>query len=676
MTAPVYNILDEYTDQGENADSTSTTPFWVIAVIPLAYPLSYNRKQQGSVTKFPADGAKTRGKTLVITGDCTQLSISGSKDSHLKNLQAVLSQTTHNYLVEIMPGDWVLAWIVNDEEKATGFNGLIERIRNGDACNYWSDGLKFVGRVESMRKSLMRSDNALSVSYQLSARAFSELDTSIFYEQALAEKAKESSLTWMAKVGFDLRKVFKESENGNGQGSIKDNVHVLIPTLLEILLGTGLPSTVNPAGKGSLQTTYGSQASQSDDNPQEAPFSYLVPKEVGDLLGKTSRAPSKAGGILAYADVMELLYGVQSYENTNEGSAAYLKFTPTIAQGAETNAQHKYTGTPMLGAFWPYMPEMTNTPFWNVLEQFLNGTCNEMYTAMRVNDAGRIVPTMVLRQIPFTTDSFINGEKDDSGSYGPSTEAQADAPHIDVTRFLSLPRWKMSPKLLNVMDIGRSNATRVNFVHVYGQNNYGRNWPLPYQVAMNKPIQDELDIQRSGLRAFSTTVACDFSNQAGKAPTTWMKLIADRVMGSHLTMNGTMTSIGISAPICEGDNLEFDGVVYHIESVAHNCSIDTQGGTRSFSTTLTLTNGLRSDDQDGDPNKSAPPTMSNPDLSLYAGIDLSDNLTNNPGVTKESTTEDVKGAAPGDKPFGGSIGDDPRVNDSFFGPLNEDGSSG
>ncbi len=665
MTAPVYNVLEEYTkDSEEHVDSISTNPFWVIAVVPLAYPLSFSRSKNASVTKFPADGAKTRGKTLVITGDCVSLSVSGSKDSHVKNMQAALKAGSHNYLVEIMPGDWVLAWIVNSEEKATGFNGLIERIRSGDACNYWSDGLKFVGRVESVRKSLMRSEAALITQFNIAARSFAELDTSIFYEQALAEKAKESSLTWMAKVGFDLRKIFKESENGNGNAAVKDNVHLLIPQLLEILIGAGLPSTVNPGGKGQLQATFGSLASQDGTNPQEAPFSYLVPKEVGDLLGKTSRSPSKAGGILAYADIMELLYGVQNYQNTNEGSAAYLKFTPDIQTSSETNAQHKFTGTPMMGAFWPYMPEMTNTPFWNLLEQFLNPACNEMYTAMRVNDAGRVVPTMVLRQIPFTTSKFANGSEDD-GTFGPKTEEDQS---MDVTRFLDLPRWKMSPKLLNQLDIGRSNATRVNFVHVYGQNNYGQNWPLSYQVATNPPIQDELDIQRSGLHPYSTTVACDFANQASKAPTKWMKLIADRVMGSQLTLNGTMSCIGISSPICEGDNLEFDGVVFHIESVNHQCSMDTEGGNRTFSTVLTLTNGLRSDDQGGDPNREAPPTQSNPDLAIYAGIDLADNVQYDPGIAKESFTEDQKGTTPGQVPFGGSIGD--PAEEDLYGPAN------
>jgi hypothetical protein len=65
-----------------------------------------------------------------------------------------------------------------------------------------------------------------------------------------------------------------------------------------------------------------------------------------------------------------------------------------------------YTGTELLGTFLPVMPELTNKPLWSVLQQFLNPTVNEMYTCLRVNKDNRVVPTLVVRQIPFTTEAF------------------------------------------------------------------------------------------------------------------------------------------------------------------------------------------------------------------------------------------------------------------------------
>lgn len=637
MSAPIYNVLTEFTSLDEDeADSTSSTPFWVIAVVQLAYPLSFSRSTMSSATVDSGDGVRTRGKTLVITSDCKTLSVNNNKESHLKSLQAQLLNS-RNYLTEILPDDWILAWILNDETKA---QDLISRIQSGDTSNNWDDGLKFVGRVDSVHKDMIRNESMHTVHYSLTATAFTPLDASIFYEIALAEAAKQQSLTWMAKIGLDINKIFEQSSNGAG---VKDNVHIIIPELLEILLGRGLPSDVDSGKQDGLEATYGSVSSTNIDgtdscNPQEAPYAYLVPKEVGDLLGKSSNQPSKAGGILAYTDLLELLFGVQTYSNTNANTSPWLKFTPDINNGPDTSLQHQYTGTPMLGAFWPLLPELNNTPFWNVLEQFLNAPVNEMFTALRVNNQGNVVPTMILRQIPFTTQTFAQQQQQTQSISDPTNTSNDDNAPIPYTEFLNLPRWHLAPQLIKQVSIGRSNQSRVNFVHVYGQNNYGRNMTLTQQIAVNRPIQDQIDIQRSGMKAYSTTVACDVVNQAGKAPLKWMRLVADRLMGNQLTLNGQIVSEGISAPICEGDNLEFDGVVFHIEAVRHQCSIDADGK-RSFVTSLSLSNGLTA-------TPDANSYSSNPDLKLYAGIQLSDQTNYDPGITSDTRLPETPDNAP------------------------------
>lgn len=61
-----------------------------------------------------------------------------------------------------------------------------------------------------------------------------------------------------------------------------------------------------------------------------------------------------------------------------------------------------------------------------------------------------------------------------------------------------------------------------------------------------------------------------------------------------MKMNGTIETIGITEPIPVGDNLEFDGIVYHIESVNHTCSIS-GNGQRIFRTQLSLSSGVSSD---------------------------------------------------------------------------------
>lgn len=625
--APTYDLLTEFTsgDTG-TLDSTSSAPYWCICVFPLGYPLSFSRKNMKSASEFPADGAKLRGPRLIITGDCTQISVNNQKSSHLKQMSAQIGQGSLNYLVEILPGDWVMAWIVNYEEVITGNNGIINRLLQGEPCNQFDDGLKFVGRVDSIRKTVMRgADGELSSNYSLNATGFKELDNQIFYDHNLAEFAQTQVGTWLAKIGLDIRELFNQSANGN----VQDNTHILIPSLFEILFGKGISSDINPAGKGVLQSTTGSLAPTDSNNPKEAPFAYLVPEEVGQALNKQSR--SKQGGILAYADLMELLFGVQQYSNTGATADPFSVMIPDIdTHNTLTTAQHRFTGTPMLGAYLPMMPSFSNTPFWNVLEQFLNPVINEMYTCLRVNESGFVVPQLVLRQIPFTTDVFADSNSQALDASTSGALDQTETRQINVTRFLSLPRWKMSPRLIAMMNIGRSDVTRVNFVHIYGQNGYNAGVPIVRQLVANPPIRDDLDIQRSGLRPFITTVACDAVNQAGKTPSVWMKLVADRMIGSQFTLNGTMVLTGISAPICEGDNLEFQDVVYHIESVSHNAQID-PNGTRTFATTLQLSNGM-----EGYPEASITGTAGvNSEASIYPGVDNDSLQDNDPGDTDD-----------------------------------------
>jgi hypothetical protein len=132
------------------------------------------------------------------------------------------------------------------------------------------------------------------------------------------------------------------------------------------------------------------------------------------------------------------------------------------------------------------------------------------------------------------------------------------------------------------------------------------------------------------------TVECWVDDQQGKTPAPWMTLVADRLIGSQYTLNGTIYSFGIQSPICEGDNLEFDGVVFHIESVNHNFSIN-PNGVKSWTTVLTLTNGMRADanvkfiEQGAFPDDLIRITQ----FPIYPGFAEGDFTGNDPGLTLE-----------------------------------------
>jgi hypothetical protein len=617
--AGTYNLITEFSADTE-ADDVSSSPYWVLAVVRLAKPLSYSRNDKKSVSLDPTEGAKVRGgKTLIITDDCLQMSIQGAKESHIKSLSAMLIQTRLNYLTELLPGDWILAWIVHGKDKQ---QALVKKIKQGKACNGFNDGLKFVGRIESVRKRGVRDPGSGTKTsrYALQCYGFRELDTQIFYDQYLASNSVEAQNIgrWLAKIGLDIRDLFAlEAEQ------LRDNVHLLIPAFMEIIVGRGVSKNINTntGGESVLQAFTGGGPAASvdaDKESKEAPFAYLVPKEVGDLLGKTSRDVSKSGGILAYADVVELLFGVQKYSSATPND--YRVFIPDIATGSPlTNGSHKFTGIEMMGAFIPNFPDFDNRPLWSLLQQYLNPVVNEMYTCLRVNDDGNVVPTLVLRQIPFTS-TVLAQKLEQSG-------VANTAGNVKYTGFMDLPRWVLPPVLVHDYDIGRSDASRCNFVHVYGQSALEAvSVPITDQLVQNAPIRDDFDIQRSGLHTFMTTVAARAVNSVGTTPSVWMELIADHRIGSQFTLNGSVNCFGIQAPICEGDNLEFDRVVYHLESLVHSVQCEPAGGHRTWTTSMTLSNGLRADDSNSDTSE---------DFPIYPGFRSDDNTDLDPGATSD-----------------------------------------
>jgi hypothetical protein len=151
----------------------------------------------------------------------------------------------------------------------------------------------------------------------------------------------------------------------------------------------------------------------------------------------------------------------------------------------------------------------------------------------------------------------------------------------------------------------------------------------------NKPIRDDVDIMRSGIRPYMTTVDCWVDDTVGKAPTQWMSLIADWTIGSHLTLNGTIELYGVQAPIAEGDNVSFDGVIYHVMGVEHNAQMNPDGGNKAWSTTLQVTNGMRNTDNLQVTNASTENDVTQGLLPVYPGFDKLDNTLLHPGLTIE-----------------------------------------
>ncbi len=601
----VYDVGQDFagktqTDTDQTLDSVSVSPYWIMLVIQFKYPTTYNRKSldssidpvsgvrndgsgNGSFSNFFPDAVDIRGR-LIITSDCIQLSTTSTKSNHISSLSATLLRGEANYLNEIMPGDYVFAWMMNDE--AT-YSKVLKSLGKAEACNDFDQGLKFMGQVQSMRKNLsVGGDGVKTVRFTMTAAGFTQFDTQLFYEPGLEERIPGLASIFK-RYGASLTEIINEK----GEGI---DVNKAIPAFLDILLGKGVSQNL---GRGGDDPRTRSTAGL------DAPYGFMIPDAVGKVLGRQAKA--KEHGSIAFVDLLDVIIGIQSYSNSGSRGRSTDIFGPDNTLGSSDT--RKFTGVPMMGNFVPAAPQFTNQPVWSVLNQYLNPASNEIYTCLRVNADGKVVPTLIVRQLPFTSELY-------KGS-------------LPVTKFLDLPRWKIPSILVRSADLGRSDALRFNFVHVYGQPvNSATGSYLTEQIVDHPPLRDDLDIARNGLRGWFQTISCSAQETRSGDPTRWMELLADTVMSQCLTMTGTVTTIGIQAPIPPGDNLEWDGVVLHIESVTHNCSIS-GNGQKNFTTTVQLTHGVRANPGDTD-------------LSLYAGIRHGDLTGFDPGGTREDVRPD------------------------------------
>jgi hypothetical protein len=235
------------------------------------------------------------------------------------------------------------------------------------------------------------------------------------------------------------------------------------------------------------------------------------------------------------------------------------------------------------------------------MSSYLNSPVNEMLTVLRADDDSNIYPFLVVRQVPLTTDEGANAaakvllqpDKDDPDSEGEwvveKQNVELGERKIPATAFMELPRWVVAPGLVFDADIGRSDQPRVNMCYVYGS---GPGSPVDEVKSFHlaPPIKDDLDILRNGVRPYMPSVNVLLVD-GNLGPSNWRDFMADISMSLHLTLNGTMSISGVRAPIAPGDNLEYEGIVYHIESVTHTFRLDSSTGNRHFQTSLNLSNG-------------------------------------------------------------------------------------
>ena len=520
-----------------------TSPGWMLTFITW-----YDRDPMRSSS--PSDYITTKAP-IVVVSDCVQVDIVSSKTSMTPAFSCVLKGGDINYSAAIAPGDFcfinVLNFDVNFRTVSKGVASIEDRAKKQQPINRYEDGFKGLYKIQSVRRSLVidPTTGTKTLFYKIEGYAFTEFNNIIYFNPVLKLPNQDNNLALYSEF---LGKTF----NDNTSGKAYPSVGYLINRLVDALIGNELNPTAITAGGTRL-------------NNNEK---FQIPPSVAAMLNKK--------GAKFVAGITQRIIGVQVYNNTNKKAAPERGFNDygPLSDGLLIH--------PLRGAAFVKPQFWTQVAVWSILRQYLNDVVNEMYTTFRVDSSGHIVPTLIVRQIPFTTN-----------------DPKMSNLGIPVSRFLNLPRWVIAPELIYQIDLGREEAARFNFVQVYGRTETASSDQnqsfLTAQSNQDNIVYDSGDIKRNGLRPIVVSSNFDYgvklSNSGYFEAPIWTKLVADWTIGGHLKENGTIVCVGIQEPICVGDNLQLDKYIYHIEEVHHQCSI-APSGVKTFRTTLRLSNGV------------------------------------------------------------------------------------
>jgi hypothetical protein len=544
--APRY-IVHANSDLDSEGDGLfhSTSPSWLVCFVPFDEPAS-------SYTSSLSEAMKVK-KPIVVQNDCISVSVSRPKGSFTKTASLSMKISDVFFQNAIATGDKVFIWMSNNQEDMDLIAGRLKGEAKG-SLNDWSSGLKFEGRVVnigSMDEMAINGQRTLVQS--ISCQSFVELSSSLYHtylqrgaldlfastpsgatsitnaqvvEQKFNDQALRNALGNTALHFFDIFQT--------GQAQSPDHI---ISNLIILTMGV-------PNDKQSINIISGTSQQTALGTPNDA---IRIPKEVATILGRP-----KATYLW---ETYNFYLGRQKYGN--KGGAIWEQFNPEID---ETKIDTKnptdnvfYFSPYRLKGVVPYIPPAwNNTPIWSVWNQYLHPLLNEMYTCLRINRYNQILPSVVVREQPWSTGLFNylqNGlpmkdiqtsDNSTDNSKNKTKGAKKGATpkkiilknsepmlteNLSRTFFHNLPRWVLDNSMVRAVDLSCSESDRVNFIQVFskmagyealGADPSSTESLKHGQLNAGNFVIDQKDIQRHGLKAFVAESDYDSLARTGK----------------------------------------------------------------------------------------------------------------------------------------------------------------
>jgi hypothetical protein len=558
-------VINEKNNQ-KSGDSYQLRPRAVIAVFPfLVREIDPLIAINATPTKQYSDYLNVRSNVVIVVDDILSLSINTGKGGPNHTLDAMLAPLgeSKEYLQQFAPGDYVMAWIVNGD---SALDKLIKDLKDLKPCNQTDSGLKFFGQLMSITENFKIAQNGIkNTRFSLSAAGFNQYNAQIFFSPFIVPKDDTN------EAGFLFPKLFFKTLGDNivdnlyseKEGGVL-NIQKQIKAFHKLLLGPG-PTT--SSGNNPLRSVNGA---------------FGVPTQVAKVLGRNVGNSSER----TFADLCAVILGVQKFNNSNQYGPLGPEF---VLEDSKTQGGNTY------GTYWQpdsdnyvlkgrkalrVSPTMGGTVF-SLLQQISNPTINEIYFTLRPepNSDGNLLPTMVCRQLPFVTHQ---------------TEDFGD---LTYTKFFDLPRFMIPKEIVMEYSLSRNDALRLNSTMVRQDASSAR----PGLQGMVDPIAiqfgnwafDSNDIKRNGMRFYPVKIDQDIialdKKESSKNIRQYTAFISSIITNQHLKYTGSIQTFGIFDPICVGENLEFNDIVFHIEAVRHVYQV--QNGLPIFRTSLSLSHG-------------------------------------------------------------------------------------
>lgn len=529
-------------------------------------PISTGGRVQGVIHDKDKE-ALGRTITYTLQKEILSCSVSHQKSGPVASMSLTVKSTI-DWKSAIGQGDHVCVWM---KRSHIDLQTLPREQRDALCGSGVESGLKFYGTIRSvMRNFSVGEDGKKSITYSISAAGWGDfLNRDVYFNEYMYESFINNPALFGAiqTSGLDPEKLPKNDKNL----SPDQIVECVVNTFLSVPNSTFALVTGNDAIRG---------INRPVKLPQEVArvFSAEVTSSNGDIiLGDILR---KQFGILEYDPTSLALDGIAEAQ----GNDVTLRPFPKNLSGGI-----------------PYLPPGlgSNQPLWGIMTAFADLAINELFVDLKPTSQGLLRPTIVHRQIPFT-----------SSPMGDALRGQAKT--VQFSRFIDLPRICIDNRSILAESIGYTADGGYNFIQV--APNFQQSVPImdpASAFAKGNWAMDMGSIRRHGLKtAFLGTSFSVRGNEisaeerlnyltsdhaaklAGVLPDWWL--------GHGLYDTGSITIYGVEEPLSVGDNLlvrrpnGYADELYHIEGYTHSFSVS--NGKRRFRTSLTVTRGQTVDE--------------------------------------------------------------------------------